>query len=51
MLGAGLETSLEACPTAALVLDAAGAIVFANAEAIRLFQRLPQKEVGDFNRL
>lgn len=37
MLAAELEASLEACPTAALILDAAGTIVFANAEANRLF--------------
>ena len=37
MLGAELVVSLEACPTAAFVLDAAGTIVFANAAARRLF--------------
>ena len=37
MPGAGLLATLDACPTAAFILDAAGAIVHANAEARRLF--------------
>ena len=37
MPGAGLLASLDACPTAAFVLDAAGTIVHANPEARRLF--------------
>lgn len=37
MLAAELKASLEACPTAALILNAAGMIVFANAGANRLF--------------
>lgn len=37
MLGEELKTSLEACPSAVLVVDAVGTIAFANAEARRLF--------------
>jgi len=51
MLGAELVASLEACPTASFVLDAAGTVVFANAAARRLFplrQRFPGSSVTEF---
>jgi diguanylate cyclase (GGDEF)-like protein/PAS domain S-box-containing protein len=38
MLGAEIVAFLEACPTATLVFGAAGSIVFANAEALKLFR-------------
>jgi diguanylate cyclase (GGDEF)-like protein/PAS domain S-box-containing protein len=38
MLDTGFRASLKACPVAALVLDAANTIVFANGEANRLLQ-------------
>lgn len=42
MPGPGLLASLDACPTAAFILDAAGTIVHANAEARRLFYQRDQ---------
>ncbi|MCL6709457.1 diguanylate cyclase [Pseudomonas sp. R2.Fl] len=51
MLGLEFTAFLEACPVAAIIVDAAGVVVFANGAAHRLFHsgdRLPGSSVGDW---
>ncbi len=50
MLGADITTFLEVCPMAALILNASGAVIFANAEARELFHSedgLPGRAIPD----
>src|SRR3954469_19377488 len=50
MLGAEIVAFLEACPMAVLVLDAAGQVMFANAQAEHLLDledRLASADVGE----